>query len=102
MHALCFWFQLAVYNDSTIHLNEKLTKAGRDTKVQMMMSAAALFLPMFVMYALVQCFNDQVAAISMITIGLIGTVLHPLWLRNIYKRFMKRRYQNMDGFRNSR
>ena len=97
-----FLFQLAVYNDSTIHLNEKLTKAGRDTKVQMMMSAAALFLPMFVMYALVQCFNDQVAAISMITIGLIGTVLHPLWLRNIYKRFMKRRYQNMDGFRNSR
>jgi hypothetical protein len=52
--------------------------------------------------ALVECFNDDVAAISMISIGLIGTVLHPLWLRNIYERFMKRRYENMDGFRNSR
>ena len=97
-----FIFQLAVYNDSTIHLNEKLTKSGRDTKVQMLMSGAALFLPMLVMYALVQCFNDEVAAISMITIGLTGTVLHPWWLRNIYERFMKRRYENMDGFRNSR
>ena len=97
-----FIFQLAVYNDSTIHLNEKLTKAGRDTKVQMIMSGIALFLPMLLMYILVQSFNDEVAAISMLTIGVIGTVLHPLWLRNIYNRFMKRRYRNMDGFRNSR
>ncbi len=97
-----FIFQLAVYNDITIHLNEKLTKKGRDTKVQMLMSGTALFLPMFVMYALVECFNDEVAAISMISIGLLGTVLHPWWLRNIYERFMKRRYANMDGFRNSR
>lgn len=97
-----FIFQLAVYNDSTIHLNEKLTKAGRDTKVQMLMSAVALFLPMLVMYVLVDIFNDQIASIAMMTIGLIGTLLHPLWLRNIYTRFMRRRYQNMDGFRNSR
>ena len=97
-----FIFQLAVYNDITIHLNEKLTKTGRDTKVQMLMAGGALFLPMLIMYALVHCFNDHVAAISMISIGLIGTLLHPLWLRNIYERFMKRRYDNMDGFRNSR
>ena len=97
-----FLFQLAVYNDVTIHLNEKLTKSGRDTKVQMLMSGAALFLPMLLMYTLVECFNEDVAAIAMITIGLIGTLLHPLWLNHIYKRFMKRRYQNMDGFRNSR
>lgn len=97
-----FIFQLAVYNDSTIHLNKKLTKSGRDTKVQMLMSGATLFLPMFVMYALVQCFDEDVAAISMMSIGSVGTALHPLWLRNIYNRFMERRYQNLDGFRNSR
>ena len=68
----------------------------------LLMAGGALFLPMLIMYALVQCFNDHVAACSMITIGLIGMLLHPLWLRNIYKRFMKRRYDNMDGFRNSR
>lgn len=97
-----FIFQLAVYNDTSIHLNEKLTQAGRDTKMQMLMSASALFLPMLVMYALLNIFNDDIAAIFMISSGLVGTVLHPLWLRNIYVRFMDRRYQNMDGFRNSR
>ena len=97
-----FIFQLAVYNDSTIHLNQKLTKSGRDTKVQMLMSGAALFLPMLIMYALVNCFNEDIAAILMMGLGLIGTLLHPLWLRHIYNRFMERRYQNMDGFRNSR
>ena len=97
-----FIFQLAVYNDSTIHLNKKLTRSGRDTKVQMLMSGAALFLPMLIMYALVSCFNDTIAASLMLSMGLFGTILHPLWLRNIYNRFMERRYQNMDGFRNSR
>lgn len=97
-----FLFQLAAYNDTTIHLNEKITRSGRDTKMQMLVSAAALFFPMLVMYALIQCFDEHVAALAMIVIGVIGTVTHPLWLRQIYKRFMKRRYSNMEGFRNSR
>lgn len=97
-----FLFQLAAYNDSAIHLNEKLTKAGRDTKMQMLMSFVALFLPMFIMYALVQLLDVEIASYVMITLGLIGTLTHPLWLRNIYERFMKKRYAIMDGFRNSR
>jgi gamma-glutamylcysteine synthetase len=35
-------------------------------------------------------------------LGIIGIALEPLWMRNIYNRFMARRYANMDGFRNSR
>lgn len=97
-----FIFQLAVYNDSSIHLNKKLTRSGRNTKVQMLMSAAAMFLPMLIMYVLVEVFGETYAAIVMLSMGVIGTILHPLWLKNIYQRFMKRRYQNMDGFRNSR
>lgn len=99
---LPFLFQLAAYNDSTVHLNEKLTKAGRDTKVQMLMSFAALFIPMFIMYALIELLGESTGSIVMIVLGAIGTILHPLWLRNIYNRFMKKRYKIMDGFRNSR
>ena len=95
-------FQLAVYNDATLHLNEKLTKSGRGTKMQMIVSSAAMYVSTAVMYLLVVLFDDEIAAISMIAIGLVGTVLHPLWLRNIYSRFMQRRYKNMDNFRNSR
>lgn len=97
-----FLFQLAAYNDSAIHLNDKLTQAGRDTKVQMLMSFAALFVPMFIMYALVELLGDEIGSICMVIIGAIGTALHPLWLRNIYNRFMKKRHKIMDGFRNSR
>jgi hypothetical protein len=97
-----FIFQLAVYNDTSIHLNKKLTRTGRDTKVQMLMSGIAMFLPMLIMWTLVNLWGDHVAAIVMAAIGLLGTLAHPLWLKNIYKRFMQRRYQNLESFRSSR
>lgn len=97
-----FLFQLAVYNDNTINLNAKITKAGSNTKAQLIFSFAGLFAPMIVMYVLMLCFSKDIAAACMLFMGLVGTVLNPLWLRNVYNRFMKRRYINMDGFRNSR
>lgn len=96
-----FIFQLAVYNGSAIQLNEKVTKAGHNTKMQLIMSYLALFIPMGIMYLFVVLFGEDIADMLMIAIGAIGILLHPLWLRNIYNRFMARRYQNMDGFRNS-
>ncbi len=97
-----FLFQLAVYNDSTINLNAKITKAGSNSKAQLFFSFAALFVPMIVMNVLTGLFSQSVASVSMLVMGVVGTVLYPVWLRNVYSRFMKRRYQNLDGFRNSR
>lgn len=97
-----FLFQLAVYNDSTVNLNAKITKAGSNTKAQMIFSFAGLFVPMIVMYVLMLCFSKDIAAWCMFSMGFVGTALFPVWLRNVYDRFMKRRYKNMDGFRNSR
>ena len=97
-----FLFQLAVYNDSTINLNARITKSGRSTKIQLFFSSIALFFPMLVMYVMMTLLGEETAALTMMTIGMAGTVLHPVWLRNIYNRFMKRRHMIMDGFRNSR
>ncbi|MBQ8736324.1 MAG: hypothetical protein IJY78_00615 [Bacteroidaceae bacterium] len=97
-----FLFQLAVYNNTTIHLNEKLTKSGRSTKMQTLFSSLALFVPMLVMFLLITFLSENIAGFVMFVIGLIGTIIHPLWLRNIYNRFMKRRYTNMSGFRDTR
>ncbi len=97
-----FLFQLAVYNNNTIHLNDKLTRSGRSTKTQMIFSSVALFVPIFIMYLLMSLFSENIASVIMLVIGFIGTAMHPLWLRNIYRRFMKRRYINMVGFRDSR
>lgn len=97
-----FLFQLAAYNDSSINLNSRITKSGRSTKTQIFFSSVALFLPMFIMYVMVTLLGEDVASGCMMLVGVLGTVLHPLWLRNIYHRFMRRRYIIMDGFRNSR
>lgn len=97
-----FLFQLAAYNDNTLHLNAKITKTGSQTKAQLIFSLAGLFVPMIVMYSLMTFFSEDIAAWCMFAIGLAGTILHPLWLRSVYNRFMSRRYKNMDGFRNSR
>ncbi|WP_347171549.1 DUF5687 family protein, partial [Phocaeicola dorei] len=42
------------------------------------------------------------ACIIMMIIGLLLIATHNIWIKNIYNRFMKRRYENMEGFRDSR
>lgn len=46
--------------------------------------------------------EQNTAFIIMMLIGLTLTVTHTIWIKNIYNRFMKRRYDNMEGFRDSR
>lgn len=97
-----FIFQLAVYNNNSIHLNHKLTKNGVNTKAQMIVSMIALFIPMGIMYLLINIFDKDKAGAIMCSIGVIGTVISPLWLKNIYKRLMNRRYENMANFRKTK
>ena len=95
-------FQMAVYNTTTLNLVEKMQGGTNNTKVQMVVSLAALFVPMIVMYVLIVCFSTMVAGTIMSVMGLAGMMLSPWWLRNIYERFMLRRYENMSSFRASR
>lgn len=98
-----FLFQLAVYNKSTLHLNQKVTRSNsRSSKTQIIFSFVALFVPMFIMYALIALLDTATASWILLGLGLAGFLLNPVWLRNIYRRFMFRRYDNMDGFRTSR
>lgn len=97
-----FIFQLAVYNKAAIPLNARATRSNSSTRTQMFFSSAALFVPIILMQVLIMLFSRTAAAVIMGSIGLCGVVLSPLWLRNIYRRFMLRRYQNMEGFRVSR
>lgn len=97
-----FLFQLAVYNKSSLPMNQKITRNNsRSTKTQIIFSFAALFVPMFVMYALIVMLDTLTASWILLSLGLAGFLLNPLWLRNIYRRFMLRRYENMEGFRSS-
>lgn len=97
-----FVFQLAVYNNATLKLNEKLTASGQSNKNQMIISLVALFVPMFLMYFCINMLGTNIGSLVMLVLGVIGVALHPWWLRNIYERFMKRRYENMSNFRATR
>lgn len=94
-------FQLAVYNNNTIPLNQKLMgKQGNAT--QQIVSVVILFLPIGLEYLCVWIMGPVWGYTPMIVLGIIGVAIHPFWLRNIYKRFMQRRYINMENFRASR
>ena len=97
-----FVFQLAVYNNNTLKLNVKLTTSGQNNKNQMIVSLVAMFVPMLIMYALISLLGSSVGSLILLLLGMAGVAMHSWWLRNIYERFMKRRYENMSNFRATR
>ena len=96
-------FQLAVYNKQTLPLNNKITgKNNVENGMQLIIELVAMFLPMLLVLVLVLVFDDTTADLILCTIGLLFTLAHPLWLRNIYQRLMARKYENLEGFHASR
>ena len=94
-------FQMAVYNKETLPLNAKITgKQGNMT--QQIVTLVIMFLPIGLEKLATLVFGDPWGFVLLIILGIIGICTHNLWLQNIYKRFMQRRYVNMEGFRASR
>ncbi len=94
--------QLAVYNKLTLNLNTKLTgKNSGGNFFQTMIVLVGFFGPVIIIRTLMLLFGEPTAMLIILIIGVILTLGHPLWLRHIYKRFMARRYENMEGFRAS-
>lgn len=95
--------QLAVYNKKTIPLNANVMKSNRGGSMfQTVITSAAFFLPLLINSALTAFFEQNTAYCILMAIGLALMCTHNLWIKNIYNRFMKRRYENMEGFRDSR
>ncbi|MGX8696939.1 MAG: DUF5687 family protein, partial [Prevotella sp.] len=58
--------------------------------------------PLVLVGVMLLFFEEDTAYAVMALLGLVLTVAHPIWLRNIYRRLMKRKYVNMEGFHASR
>lgn len=94
-------FQMSAYNKETLPLDAKLTgKQGNGA--QNMVSFAVMFVPIAIERASVTLLGDPWGYILLISLGMIGIVTHQRWLSFTYKRFMERRYTNMEGFRATR
>ena len=96
-------FQLAVYNKQTLPLQQKVTAKGNfENGMQIVIEMVALIGPVLITglgYLLV---GLTYTYIFMCVLGLLFIVTHPLWIRNIYKRMMLRRYENLEGFHATR
>ena len=97
------FFQIAVYNNRTVDLNAKMTSRNNaGTGLQQLASFGAFALPWVVYLPLQVFFDSTVAYWGLIVLGLAFILTSRLWIGNVYKRLMRRRYQNMEGFRDSR
>ena len=100
----CLLMQMAVYNRQTIPLNTKFISKGNieNNYFQLAAELVAMFAPVIFISLSKTLFNETLAYIILLTLGIIFIAIHNLWIKNIYMRFMKRRYLNMDGFRATR
>ena len=94
--------QLAVYNKDTPVKRQCHAKQSGKFLIPDHYHLMCFFLPLIINKALTAFFEQDTACIIMMIIGLLLIATHNIWIKNIYNRFMKRRYENMEGFRDSR
>ena len=70
--------------------------------IQNVLSVVILFLPIGLEKVATALLGDPWGYVLLAALGITGIVTHRYWLRNVYQRFMARRYKNMEGFRASR
>lgn len=96
-------FQLAVYNTKTVPLNEGLTgRQSSGTGFQTLVSFGAFGVPMILYFSLTSILGEVTGQWILLIIGILFTVTSHVWIKNVYDRFMKRRYLNMEGFRDTK
>ncbi|KAA6330426.1 hypothetical protein EZS27_020867 [termite gut metagenome] len=95
-------FQLAVYNNKTVSLNEGISKQNTGTTYQNFIVMGIIFLPIVFCRLLNIFLGENAARWILLILGLTFVLTAHLWIKNVYIRFMKRRYTNMEGFRNTR
>ena len=96
--------QSAVYNKQAIPLNTKFIAKGsvENNYFQLVISLVVLFVPVILIILMLALFSRTTAYLVLMAIGLVFIFTNGLWIRNIYNRLMRRRYENMESFRATR
>lgn len=100
----CMCFHLAIYNKDTMPLNASFTHhTGSDIKFWPSLITILTFsLPMLVVWIASTLFGENIACIIIIVISIPFIIFHNQWLRRIYKKLMKVKYENIESLRTSR
>jgi len=93
-------FQNAVYNKTYFDLFDRGMMNWRGQSSNMIiLTLITMFLPIILVLIIIAFFGKEVGYGFMIVTGLLFTLTSQQWLRWTYKRFLKRKYRNMEGFR---
>ena len=95
---------MAVINKQTMPLNTKfIGKGSLETNyLQVIVEIAAFAIPLILLNFIPLIFGETLGIIVLMVIGVIVIATHRLWIGDIYRRFMRRRYDNMESFRATR
>ena len=96
------FFQVVVYNKNTLPLKKKLTARLNTNGMQQVISLAVFAIPLMLRFSLEAFFERWIVDLVFIGIGLAFMVTHRLWIRNVYQRFMAKKYVQLEGFRSTR
>lgn len=100
----CAMMQMAVWNKQTVPLNSKLISKGNvETNwFAVIMEMVVMFLPVVLLSIFPLFLSETMTYLVMLLIGVAFVLTRNIWMRNIYRRFMARRYENMESFRATR
>jgi hypothetical protein len=73
-----------------------------ENKWQIIVSMTSMFAPIIFINLLQLIVSPDVAYWLLFITGVVITLAEPYWLRNIYRRMMLRRYENLEGFHATR
>lgn len=95
-------FQLAPFAKSRFDIYEKAMGNYKGVTGGFLIKSMFFMMVPVALVMIVNYFAGfEVALYFMLVAGITGMLLHNHWLTLTYKRFYKRRYANMDGYRNS-
>jgi hypothetical protein len=97
-------FQLAVYNKRTLSLTSSLSnKDGNNNSTwQIMITMLTFIIPMALVTILNIFAPEEVTYSILCLLSIIFIATERLWMKNIYKRMMARKYENLEGFHSTR
>jgi hypothetical protein len=95
-------FQNAVYNKTYFDLFDGGMMNWKGTSGNMLViTMVTMFIPLIILAIINALFSQTIASYFMLTTGLLFTFTSQYWLEWTYKRFLKRKYKNMEGFRSN-
>ena len=97
------FFQMAVYNKQTIPLNSKfIGKGSMETNyLQIVVEIAVFAVPLLFISLMKVVVGETITYVTLMVVGILFIATHKLWIRNIYKRMMLRKYVNLESFRST-